>query len=236
MVCWRNHQLLSPACPYRCHSLKFTCMGFFHHRRCKLHILNNVCCVVSRCATKVTQGSGIILCARQPNQRRRYNVFEKKCNFTLVLNLPTDTYVYQVNLLTRIVTIKEAMRNTKPLPYDYITQRTSFVYRISLVPITLSVTWAPKTPKQVFQHTMLFSLQWRHNGHDSVSNHQPHDCLFNRLFRRRSKKTSKLRVTGLCEGNSPGAGEFAAQMASNAENVSIWWRHHVDALYARDYL
>ena len=22
-------------------------------------------------------------------------------------------------------------------------------------------------------------------------------------------------------------GEFPAQMASNAENVSIWWRHHV---------
>ena len=47
-----------------------------------------------------------------------------------------------------------------------------------------------------------------------------------RLFRRRSKKTSKLRVTGLCAGNSPGTGEFAAQMASFAENVSIWWRHH----------
>ena len=64
------------------------------------------------------------------------------------------------------------------------------------------------------------TLQWRHNGHDSVSNHQPHDCLLNRLFRHRSKKTSKLRVTGLCVGNSP------AQMASNKENVSIWWRHH----------
>ena len=70
------------------------------------------------------------------------------------------------------------------------------------------------------------TLQWRHNGHDSVSNHQPHDCLLNRLFRRSSKKTSKLRVTGLCEGNSPVTSEFPAQMASNAENVSIWWRHH----------
>ena len=39
-------------------------------------------------------------------------------------------------------------------------------------------------------------------------------------------KTSKLRVTGLCVGNSPGTGEFPAQMASYAENVSIWWRHH----------
>ena len=70
------------------------------------------------------------------------------------------------------------------------------------------------------------ALQWRHNGRDSVSNHQPHDCLLNRLFIRRSKKTSKLRVTGLCAGNSPGTGEFPAQMASYAENVSIWWRHH----------
>ena len=47
-----------------------------------------------------------------------------------------------------------------------------------------------------------------------------------RLFRRRSKTTSKLRVTGLCAGNSPLTGEFPAQKASNAENVSIWWRHH----------
>ena len=71
------------------------------------------------------------------------------------------------------------------------------------------------------------SLRWRHNGCDSVSNHQPHHFLLNRLFRRRSKKTSKLRVTGLCAGNSTGAGEFSAQMAGNAENVSIWWRRHV---------
>ena len=48
------------------------------------------------------------------------------------------------------------------------------------------------------------SLHWRHNGRDCVSNHQPHDCLLNRLFRLGSKKTSNLRVTGLCVGNSPG--------------------------------
>ena len=43
--------------------------------------------------------------------------------------------------------------------------------------------------------------------------------------RRRSTKTSKLRVNGLCEGNSPVTGEFPARMTSNTENVSIWWRH-----------
>ena len=47
-----------------------------------------------------------------------------------------------------------------------------------------------------------------------------------RLFIRRSRKTSKLRVTGLCEGNSPMTGGFLAQMVNNTENVSIWWRHH----------
>ena len=70
------------------------------------------------------------------------------------------------------------------------------------------------------------SLQWRHNGVDSVSNHQPRDCLFSGLFRCISKKISKLCVTGLCAGNSPGTGDFPAQMVSNAENVSISWRHH----------
>ena len=45
--------------------------------------------------------------------------------------------------------------------------------------------------------------------------------------RRRSRKTSKLRITSLCWGNSPVTGEFSTQRASNAENVSIWWRHHV---------
>ena len=74
-------------------------------------------------------------------------------------------------------------------------------------------------------HTTTDALQLRHNGRDSVSNHQPHDCSLNRLFRRRSKKTSKLRVTGLCERDSPGTREFPGQMASNAENVSIWWHH-----------
>ena len=49
-----------------------------------------------------------------------------------------------------------------------------------------------------FHFTFGYSLRWRQNGRDSISNHQPHDCLLNRLFRRRSKKTSKLRVTGLC--------------------------------------
>ena len=50
-------------------------------------------------------------------------------------------------------------------------------------------------------------------------------CIFLGIYCR-SKKTSMLRVTGPCAGNSPVTGEFPAQRASNEENVSIWWHHH----------
>ena len=72
--------------------------------------------------------------------------------------------------------------------------------------------------------TLLYPLQWRHDERDALSNHQHHDCLLKRLSRCISKKTSKLRVTVLREGNSPVTGEFPAQRASN---VSIWLRHPV---------
>ena len=67
-----------------------------------------------------------------------------------------------------------------------------------------------------------FTLQWRHAM----------ACQITRLTivystRHWSKKTSKLSLTGLCDRNSPVTGEFPAQRASNTENVSISWRHHV---------
>ena len=72
------------------------------------------------------------------------------------------------------------------------------------------------------------SLHWRHNDHDGVSNHQPHGCLLNRLFRRRSKKTTKLRVTGLCVGNSPGPVNSlhkgpVTQKVFPFDDVIMWW-------------
>ena len=68
---------------------------------------------------------------------------------------------------------------------------------------------ACRWPSKVLGHVQ--TLQWRHDERDGVLNHRRLYCLFNRLFRRRSKKTSKLRVTGLCEGNSPMIGEFPAK-------------------------
>ena len=96
---------------------------------------------------------------------------------------------------------------------------------------TLCPVYTPSTTGHNID-ALTFSLQCRHNERDGVSDHQPHDFLFYRLFRRRSKKIPKLRVTGLWAGNSPVTGEFPAQRASNAENGSIWRRHYV--LYFRD--
>ena len=70
------------------------------------------------------------------------------------------------------------------------------------------------------------TLRWRHNGHHSVSNHRSLGCLFYTLFKPTSKKTSRPALLVLCEENSPLTGEFSSQRTSNAENVSIWWRHN----------
>ena len=101
---------------------------------------------------------------------------------------------------------------------NYITHKTidAIYYPCPNLIGNMSSSWA--VPYSVNAN----ALQWRY----SASNHQPRDCLLNRLFRHKPEKTSRLRVTGLCEGNSPVTSEFPAQRASNAENVSIWWRHH----------
>ena len=77
---------------------------------------------------------------------------------------------------------------------------------------------------------LTLTLRWRHNDLDGVSDHQPHGCLLNRLFRRRSKKTSKLRVTGLCVGNSPHKGPVTRNMFPFDDVIMIcgilfllWW-------------
>ena len=133
------------------------------------------------------------------------------------------------------VQIKENM-TARPVTSEFPTQRNSNAENISIwwrhhvsgIHVQLWLHYIPRNIHTVnmFGWGLVTTLRWRHNGRDSVSNQQPHDCLLNRLFRRISKKTSMLRVTGLCVGNSPGTGEFLAQMASNAENISIWWRHH----------
>ena len=77
----------------------------------------------------------------------------------------------------------------------------------------------------IIVHDMTF---WRrHNERHGISNHRRLNCLLNRLFRCRSKKTSKLRVTDLCEGNSPVTGGFPSlrpvtRKIFQCDGVIIW--------------
>ena len=66
-----------------------------------------------------------------------------------------------------------------------------------------------------FDHRNLLAsptLQCRINERDGVSNHRRPHCLLNYWFSRRSKKTSKLRGIGLCDGNTPHKGPVTRRM------------------------
>ena len=68
------------------------------------------------------------------------------------------------------------------------------------------MNWIDLFPKTEHCKTMHILSQWHHTARVGVSNYQCLDCLFHYLSRRRSKKASKLRITGLCEGNPPVTG------------------------------
>ena len=109
--------------------------------------------------------------------------------------------------------------------------------------LRFSREWLPRM--QLHQHSGLDmdgSLQWRHNDHDGVSNHQPHGCLLNRLYRRTSMKTPKLRVTGLCAGNSPGPvnsphkGPVTRKMCPFDYVIMCYLQKSISKNYHRDHL
>ena len=61
--------------------------------------------------------------------------------------------------------------------------------------------------------------------------------VYSSVYSGEDKKAPKLCTTGLCAGNSPVTGAFPAEMARNAESVSIWWRHRdIVACLQRIYL
>ena len=72
------------------------------------------------------------------------------------------------------------------------------------------------------------SLQWAWRASQITNLKIAHSTFYSGADQR---KHQQLCVTGLCAGNSPVTGEFPAQRASNAENVSIWWRHHVYCIF-----
>ena len=151
-----------------------------------------------------------------------------QCNSFVCRSFP---WQYRQNIWELVCQNQVSRAGTNNYTYRYL------IPASAIKVLTHHECWMPCTYGTIFVSLVSYrlssisSLQWRHSEPDGVSNHQPHNCLPNRLFGHRSKKTSKLRVTGLCEGNSPETDEFPAQRASNAEIVSIWWRHHVEDLW-----
>ena len=147
-------------------------------------------------------------------------------------------YWYQI-LISTLIFIMSSYGHSSPIAGPLWMQLFADKQRIlrskrpqcGVMMVSLLLTWISVRTNHR-QNSKDWPLQWRHNGRNGVSDQQPYDCLLNRLFRRRSNKTSKLRVTGLCEGNSPVTGEFPAQRASYSEYVSIWRRHHVTGGFA----
>ena len=104
--------------------------------------------------------------------------------------------------------ISETMRNS-----NLVKSHFPMIYLLNRL-----IFFAAQENKTYLRDCQKNALKWRHNERDDISDHQRLECLLKLLIRRRSKKTSKLRVTGLCEGNSSVTGEFPAERASNAEN------------------
>ena len=164
--------------------------------------------------------------------------FAAEFNMILTLNIPADTFVKsQINWQIEIQFWDGHNLLTKHINgghycdcyFDVLS-----LHHVTTTSLKIGYRKFYKTGCAIFKLVAITAtLRWRHNGRDGVSNHQPHHYLLNRLFRRRSKKASKLCVTGLCARNSPGTGEFPAQMASNAGNIFIWWRHHEMTGYQR---
>ena len=99
---------------------------------------------------------------------------------------------------------KRLMHAPKPnniVPWYLLDRTDTIIVRNVVKATTRQLTVSTRKQLNV---TIAIASRWRHYGHDSVSNHQPHHCLLNRLFGCRWKNTSKLRITGLCKPvNSP---------------------------------
>ena len=106
-------------------------------------------------------------------------------------------------------------------------------FGVGKTPCTLSCVYNPggtmiSSDLAKLMNDTIWSLQWRHNERHGVSNHRHIACFFHLLFKQPLKKTSKLRVIGLCEGNPA--------VTSNAKNVSICWHYHVNYCHTKSLL
>ena len=142
----------------------------------------------------------ISLCSQASTSNRNTASKISCCDINNIVTVPKPIYI--IFLVRPNYSHKPVTPGLYHLGYTYVHS----VYMDSANISVTELSW-----DNFIKHNGINPLQWRQNERDGFSNHQPHDYLLNLSFRRRSKKTSKLRVTGLCVGNSPVTGEFPAQ-------------------------
>ena len=90
-------------------------------------------------------------------------------------------------------------------------------YNEDIVMLTFVIRWRHSVVTVKATLATDFTLQWRHNERNCDPNHRRLDCLLNRMFWRKPKKTSMLRVTGICVGNSP-------ENSFSKTTIHVWYR------------
>ena len=142
-----------------------------------------------------------------------------------------DRYHYSVIIMDAMWPVNSPHKwpaTRKMFPFDDVIMTVNFIAtKVKTPPLSLKYKHGCLTPswEWVAAGTSRPLLQWSHNERDGVSTGVSIVCS-TVCWGADKKKQHKLSVTDLCAGKSPVTGDFPAQMASNAENVSIWWRHH----------
>ena len=107
--------------------------------------------------------------------------------------------------------------------FAFVTQKFSAELLCDKLDVSMAVN------DNAMQTEYSYSLQWRHNGHGSVSNHRPRYCLLNRLFRRRSKKNMYVKKN-VCYTTLPQYSRLQAQHKHKI-NARIVYRIVVRLIY-----
>ena len=150
----------------------------------------------------------------------------KICNIVLFSYLHGDSvYPFGIMWTTRDIAKFKKYTNIKSR-YDYAYALISAIALKRYIGTSMTLRYEERVTPGRVKVALVFTVAYALTI-TVTSNYQRLDCLLNRLFRHKSKKTSKLHVTDLCDSNQPVTGGFPSQRAGNAEDVSIWWRHHV---------
>ena len=125
-----------------------------------------------------------------------------------------DCIVFYLTVLYRDSRVIVCYSDNSTLKCLLLTEYDQFCYHyhhnqyVSSQRVSFACIYIGSTTRNIKQKVFC-SLPWRHNEHDGVSNHQPHDCLLNRLSRRRSKKTCENMWKPV---NSPHKGPVTQKM------------------------